>query len=313
MQANLMQAKRVTKAVFPVAGLGTRFLPATKSIPKEMLPIVDKPLIQYAVEEALEAGIETLVFVTSRKKHAISDHFDTAFELQTRLAESGKSELLARITGIVPDHVSLVYVTQPEALGLGHAILCAESVIGDEPFAILLADDLIRNSGDGALAQLIDVHNRTGASVIGVEEIPEEKTRSYGVVGVNTNENGMQAIHTIVDENGMQAIHTIVEKPAPEDAPSRLGVVGRYVLSPSVFAQLRNVRAGAGGEIQLTDGISSMLDSETVLACPFEGIRYDCGSRRGFIRATMDYALEDDGLREGMLEHMAQLLGNREE
>jgi UTP--glucose-1-phosphate uridylyltransferase len=301
MQANLMQAKRVTKAVFPVAGLGTRFLPATKSIPKEMLPIVDKPLIQYAVEEALEAGIETLVFVTSRKKHAISDHFDTAFELQTRLAESGKSELLARITGIVPDHVSLVYVTQPEALGLGHAILCAESVIGDEPFAILLADDLIRNSGDGALAQLIDVHNRTGASVIGVEEIPEEKTRSYGVVGVNTN------------ENGMQAIHTIVEKPAPEDAPSRLGVVGRYVLSPSVFAQLRNVRAGAGGEIQLTDGISSMLGSETVLACPFEGIRYDCGSRRGFIRATMDYALEDDGLREGILEHMAQLLGNSEE
>ena len=296
-----MQAKRVTKAVFPVAGLGTRFLPATKSIPKEMLPIVDKPLIQYAVEEALEAGIETLVFVTSRKKHAISDHFDTAFELQTRLAESGKSELLARITGIVPDHVSLVYVTQPEALGLGHAILCAESVIGDEPFAILLADDLIHNGGHGALAQLIDVHNRTGASVIGVEEIPEEKTRSYGVVGVNP------------DENGMQTIHTIVEKPAPEDAPSRLGVVGRYVLSPSVFAQLRNVRAGAGGEIQLTDGISSMLDSETLLACPFEGIRYDCGSRRGFIRATMDYALEDEGLREGILEHMAQLLGNQEE
>ena len=296
-----MQAKRVTKAVFPVAGLGTRFLPATKSIPKEMLPIVDKPLIQYAVEEALEAGIETLVFVTSRKKHAISDHFDTAFELQTRLAESGKSELLARITGIVPDHVSLVYVTQPQALGLGHAILCAESVIGDEPFAILLADDLIRNSGEGALGQLIDVHNRTGASVIGVEEIPEEKTRSYGVVGVNP------------DENGMQTIHTIVEKPAPEDAPSRLGVVGRYVLSPKVFAQLRNVQAGAGGEIQLTDGISSMLVSETVLACPFEGIRYDCGSRRGFIRATIDYALEHEGLREGILEHMTQLLGNREE
>jgi len=296
-----MQAKRVTKAVFPVAGLGTRFLPATKSIPKEMLPIVDKPLIQYAVEEALEAGIETLVFVTSRKKHAISDHFDTAFELQTRLAESGKSELLARITGIVPDHVSLVYVTQPQALGLGHAILCAESVIGDEPFAILLADDLIRNRSEGALGQLIGVHNRTGASVIGVEEIPEEKTRSYGIVGVNP------------DENGMQAIHTIVEKPAPEDAPSRLGVVGRYVLSPKVFAQLRNVRAGAGGEIQLTDGISSMLGSETVLACPFEGIRYDCGSRRGFIRATMDYALEHEGLREGILEHMAQLLGNREE
>jgi UTP--glucose-1-phosphate uridylyltransferase len=291
-----MQAKPVTKAVFPVAGLGTRFLPATKSIPKEMLPIVDKPLIQYAVEEALEAGIETLVFVTSRKKHAISDHFDTAFELQTRLAAAGKSELLERITGIVPESISLVYVTQAEALGLGHAILCAESVIGDEPFAILLADDLIRNPGNGALSQLIEVHNQTGASVIGVEEIPEEKTRSYGVVGVKT------------DENGRQAIHTMVEKPAPEDAPSRLGVVGRYVLSSSIFARLRTVQAGAGGEIQLTDGISQMLGSETVLACPFEGIRYDCGSRQGFIRATMDYAVDDAGLRDGILEHMAKLL-----
>ncbi len=178
--------------------------------------------------------------------------------------------------------------------------LCAESVIGDEPFAILLADDMIRNQGSGALAQLVDVHNRTGASVIGVEEIPAEKTRSYGVVGVNT------------DEEGMQAIHTIVEKPAPEDAPSRLGVVGRYVLSSSVFAHLRNVQAGAGGEIQLTDGIASMLESENVLACPFEGIRYDCGSRHGFIRATMDYALEDDGLRDDILDHMAQLLRNRD-
>ena len=288
--------KAVTKAVFPVAGLGTRFLPATKSIPKEMLPIVDKPLIQYAVEEALEAGIDTLIFITSRKKHAISDHFDTAFELQTRLAESGQTELLARITEIIPADVSLVYVTQAEALGLGHAILCAESVIGDEPFAILLADDMIRNKGKGALAQLVDLHNRTGASVIGVEEIPAEKTRSYGVVGVDT------------DEQGLQTIHTIVEKPAPEDAPSRLGVVGRYVLSSSVFAHLRNVQAGAGGEIQLTDGIANMLGSEHILACPFAGIRYDCGSRHGFIRATMDYALEDDSLRDDILDHMAQLL-----
>ena len=288
--------KAVTKAVFPVAGLGTRFLPATKSIPKEMLPIVDKPLIQYAVEEALEAGIDTLIFITSRKKHAISDHFDTAFELQTRLAESGQTELLARITEIIPEDVSLVYVTQAEALGLGHAILCAESIIGDEPFAILLADDMIRNKGKGALAQLVDLHNRTGASVIGVEEIPAEKTRSYGVVGVDT------------DEQGLQTIHTIVEKPAPEDAPSRLGVVGRYVLSSSVFAHLRNVQAGAGGEIQLTDGIASMLGSEHILACPFEGIRYDCGSRHGFIRATLDYALEHDSLRDDILDHMAQLL-----
>ena len=293
--------KRVRKAVFPVAGLGTRFLPATKSIPKEMLPIVDKPLIQYAVEEALEAGIETLIFVTSRKKHAISDHFDTAFELQTRLAAAGKTDLLARITEIVPENISRVHVTQPEALGLGHAILCAEPVVGDEPFASLLADDLIRSQGRGALAQMVDVHDQTGASVIGVEEIPEEMTRSYGVVGVDPPG---------VDQNnaGMQAIHTIVEKPSPENAPSRLGVVGRYVLSPEVFTHLRDVQAGAGGEIQLTDGIAGMLNSHKVLACPFAGERYDCGSQRGFIKATIDYALDHDELREDILEHMSGLL-----
>jgi len=288
--------KPVRKAVFPVAGLGTRFLPATKSIPKEMLPIVDKPLIQYAVEEALEAGVDTLIFVTSRKKHAISDHFDTAFELETKLAEAGKTGLLERITGIVPDGVSRVHVTQTEALGLGHAILCAESVVGDEPFAILLADDMVRNDGAGALAQMMDLYHETGSSVIGVEEIPDEMTRSYGVVGVGEN------------SQGHQVIHTMVEKPAPHDAPSRLGVVGRYVLDSSVFRHLREVPAGAGGEIQLTDGIAAMLKSHPVLALPFEGERYDCGSRHGFIRATIDYALEDDGLREDMLGHMHALL-----
>jgi len=288
--------KPVRKAVFPVAGLGTRFLPATKSIPKEMLPIVDKPLIQYAVEEALEAGIDTLIFVTSRKKHAISDHFDTAFELQTRLAEDGKTDLLERVTGIVPDHVRRVHVTQPEALGLGHAILCAESVVGDEPFAILLADDMIRNDGPGALAQMVDVYQQTGSSVIGVEEIPDEMTSSYGVVGVEVN------------EQGLNAIHTMVEKPATEDAPSRLGVVGRYILDASVFGCLHGIPAGAGGEIQLTDGIAAMLKTHPVLALPFDGERYDCGSRQGFIRATIDYALENDGLREDMLEHMFDLL-----
>lgn len=289
-----MGSKPVRKAVFPVAGLGTRFLPATKSIPKEMLPIVDKPLIQYAVEEALEAGIETLIFITSRKKHAISDHFDTAFELQTRLAESGKTELLARISQIVPEHVNRVHVTQPEALGLGHAVLCAESSVGDEPFAVLLADDMIRSQGPGALAQMIDIHEQTGASVIGVEEIPPEMTSSYGVVGLQPG------------DSGRKQVRTIVEKPPPEEAPSCLGVVGRYVLSPSIFSHLRNVRAGAGGEIQLTDGIAAMLDSDQVLACPFEGIRYDCGSRHGFIRATIDYALADDSLREDVLEHLAR-------
>jgi len=288
--------KPVKKAVFPVAGLGTRFLPATKSIPKEMLPIVDKPLIQYAVEEALEAGIETLIFVTSRNKHAISDHFDTAFELQTRLAKDGKTELLKSITTIVPDEVSLVYVTQPAALGLGHAILCAENVVGDEPFAILLADDLIRNSGAGALAQMVDLYRQSGSSIVGVEEIPEELTRSYGVVGVEA------------DASGHQAIHTMVEKPAPEDAPSRLGVVGRYILDPAIFRYLRGVSPGAGGEIQLTDGISSMLQSRAVLALPFAGERYDCGSRHGFIKATIDYALEHNELRRDMLDHMQSLL-----
>ena len=293
--------KRVRKAVFPVAGLGTRFLPATKSIPKEMLPIVDKPLIQYAVEEALEAGIDTLIFVTSRKKHAISDHFDSAFELQTRLATAGKTDLLARITEIVPDNISRVHVTQPEALGLGHAILCAEAVVGDEPFAILLADDLIRSQGRGALAQMVDVHEQTGASVIGVEEIPDEMTMSYGVVGVDPP--GAEQVNA-----GMQAIHTIVEKPSPENAPSRLGVVGRYVLSPHVFSHLHAVQAGAGGEIQLTDGIAGMLNSHKVLACPFAGVRYDCGSQQGFIKATIDYALDHVELRDDILEHMSGLL-----
>lgn len=288
--------KPVRKAVFPVAGLGTRFLPATKSIPKEMLPIVDKPLIQYAVEEALEAGIDTLIFVTSRKKHSISDHFDTAFELETRLAEEGKTALLERITSIVPDHVRRVHVTQPQALGLGHAILCAETVVGDEPFAILLADDMIRSGGAGALKQMAELHRQSGSSVIGVEEIPDEMTSSYGIVGVDVNDAG----HNV--------IHTMVEKPALEDAPSRLGVVGRYILDPSVFTHLRDMPAGAGGEIQLTDGIASMLQSSPVLAFPFEGERYDCGSRKGFIRATVDYALEQGDLREPILDHLHELL-----
>jgi UTP--glucose-1-phosphate uridylyltransferase len=294
----MTQFKPVRKAVFPVAGLGTRFLPATKSIPKEMLPIVDKPLIQYAVEEALEAGIDTLIFVTSRKKHAISDHFDTAFELQTRLAEDGKADWLERVTGIVPDGVSRVHVTQPEALGLGHAILCAESVVGDEPVAILLADDMIRNDGAGALAQMADVYRQCGSSLIGVEKIPDEMTSSYGVVGVKAN------------DRGQKAIHTMVEKPAPEDAPSRLGVVGRYILDPSIFDYLREIPAGAGGEIQLTDGIAAMLKTHPVIALPFEGERYDCGSRHGYIKATIDYALDHAELREGMLDHMLLLLRN---
>jgi UTP--glucose-1-phosphate uridylyltransferase len=290
------ERKPVRKAVFPVAGLGTRFLPATKSIPKEMLPIVDKPLIQYAVEEALEAGIDTLIFVTSRKKHAISDHFDSAFELETKLAREGKTDLLERITGVVPDSVSRVHVTQTEALGLGHAILCAESVVGDEPFAILLADDLISSDGPGALAQMVELHRASGASVIGVEEIPRERTSSYGIVGVDE------------DADGRRAVHTIVEKPAPEDAPSCLGVVGRYILDPGIFRCLHRVQPGAGGEIQLTDGIAAMLKGHAVLAYPFSGVRYDCGSHRGFVRATIDHALEHEAMRADVLDHMYRQL-----
>jgi UTP--glucose-1-phosphate uridylyltransferase len=286
----------IRKAVFPVAGLGTRFLPATKSIPKEMLPIVDKPLIQYAVEEALAAGVETLIFITSRKKHAISDHFDSAFELETNLAAGGKSDLLERITSIVPDRVTRVHVTQPEALGLGHAILCAETVVGDEPFAVLLADDMIRNDGPGALAQMTEVYRQTGASVIGVEEVPAHRTSSYGIVGVKEN------------EAGRMAIETIVEKPSPEEAPSRLGVIGRYVLDPGIFGCLHNVQAGAGGEIQLTDGIAAMLADKPVLALPLAGRRFDCGSRHGFIEATIEYALDHEEIRDNILDHMKSVL-----
>jgi UTP--glucose-1-phosphate uridylyltransferase len=286
----------IRKAVFPVAGLGTRFLPATKSIPKEMLPIVDKPLIQYAVEEALAAGVETLIFITSRKKHAISDHFDSAFELETNLAAGGKTDLLERITSIVPERVTRVHVTQPEALGLGHAILCAETVVGDEPFAVLLADDMIRNDGPGALAQMTEVYRQTGASVIGVEEVPAHRTSSYGIVGVREN------------EAGRMAIETIVEKPSPEEAPSRLGVIGRYVLDPGIFGCLHNVQAGAGGEIQLTDGIAAMLADKPVLALPLSGRRFDCGSRHGFIEATMEYAMDHPEIRNQILDHMQAVL-----
>jgi UTP--glucose-1-phosphate uridylyltransferase len=253
-------------------------------------------LIQYAVEEALEAGIDTLIFITSRKKHAISDHFDSEFELETKLSADGKDDLLERITGIVPNRVSRVHVTQPEALGLGHAILCAESVVGDEPFAILLADDMIRNDGAGALAQMTEVYRQTGASVIGVEEVPDEWTSSYGIVGVREN------------PQGHMAVETIVEKPQPQDAPSRLGVIGRYILDPSVFARLRQVPAGAGGEIQLTDGIAALLATHPVLALPLIGERYDCGSRHGFIKATIEYAMDHDDIRDDILDHMKTLL-----
>ena len=279
----------IRKAVFPVAGLGTRFLPATKSIPKEMLPIVDKPLIQYAVEEAMEAGVDTLIFVTSHKKRAILDHFDVDEGLQSLLLEQGKQELYERVNNLIPDGVSIEYVIQEQALGLGHAVWCAKDLVGDEPFAVLLADDLIRSPKSGCLKQMVDEYHATGVGSIGVEEIPASMTDRYGIVSVEK------------ENSGRDYIQAIIEKPAPELAPSRLGVVGRYILPAEIFTRLESVRAGVGGEIQLTDAIAELLGSQPLLAHAFDGVRYDCGSRQGFIQATVDYALEHDELRVELL------------
>ncbi|AXI83212.1 UTP--glucose-1-phosphate uridylyltransferase GalU [Xylella taiwanensis] len=272
--------KRIRKAVFPVAGLGTRFLPATKTIPKEMLPIIDKPLIQYAVDEAIQAGCDTLVFVTNRYKHAVADYFDKAYELEQKLERSGKYEQLELVRHVLPDGVRTVFVTQTEALGLGHAVLCAKPVVGDEPFAVLLPDDLMWSRDGGALKQMADVAEASGSSVIAVEDVPSDKTVSYGIVG------------TEVFEGRKGRITKIVEKPKPEDAPSNLAVVGRYVLSGKIFELLENTSIGAGGEIQLTDAIAQLLKYERVDAYRFEGHRFDCGAHIGLIEATLHLALE---------------------
>ena len=280
-------ARRIRTAVFPVAGLGTRFLPATKTVPKEMLPIVDKPLIQYAVDEAIEAGCDTLVFVTNRYKHAVADYFDKAYELEQKLESAGKHEQLQLIRNVLPSHVRAVFVTQAEALGLGHAVLCAKPVVGDEPFAVLLPDDLIWNrSGEGALKQMADLAQREGASVVAVENVPREKTGSYG----------------IVDAPGFDGrsgrAHAMVEKPAPEDAPSTLAVVGRYVLDGRIFSLLEDTPPGKGGEIQLTDAIQQLLGEQSVLAYRFDGTRFDCGNHLGLIEATIRFALDHEQLSQ---------------
>ncbi|MDE2344338.1 MAG: UTP--glucose-1-phosphate uridylyltransferase GalU [Betaproteobacteria bacterium] len=272
--------KPIKKAVFPVAGMGSRFLPATKASPKEMLPIVDKPLIQYAAEEAVAAGITELIFVTGRGKRAIEDHFDKAYELEVELEQRGKMRLLEQVRNLLPPGISCAYVRQAEALGLGHAILCAEPLVGDDPFAVLLADDLI-DAKVSVLQQMVGLYEKTGASVLGVQQVPREQTRQYGIVKTETSGN-------------LQKIVGIVEKPSPEEAPSNLGVVGRYLLTPGIFDKLRNVRPGAGGEIQLTDGIAALLSEETVLALPFEGVRYDCGSKLGYLKATVAYGVRHD-------------------
>ena len=287
---------RIRKAVFPVAGLGTRFLPATKTVPKEMLPIVDKPLIQYAVDEAIEAGCDTMVFVTNRYKHSIADYFDKAYELEQKLEKAGKGELLSLIRDVLPPKVRAVFVTQAEALGLGHAVLCARPVVGDEPFAVLLADDLIWNRGPGALSQMAALAERESSSVIAVQDVPRDQTASYGIV----------ATSEFHDRHG--DISAIVEKPAPADAPSTLAVVGRYILNSRIFGMLEKTRAGAGGEIQLTDGIAALLKQERVMAYRFEGRRFDCGSRIGLIEATIQYALDHDDLADEARAYMIDAL-----
>lgn len=272
--------KKITKAIFPVAGLGTRFLPATKANPKEMLPIVDKPLIQYAVEEAVAAGIRELIFVTSSSKRAIEDHFDTNFELEATLYESGKKELLEIVRNILPEGISCAYVRQKSPQGLGQAVLCAKHLIMDQPFAVLLADDLIDGGDTPCLRQMTEVFNQLQTSIIAVENILPAETKKYGIVDVDS------ADKTIT------LIRDIVEKPMPDAAPSTLGVVGRYILTASIFIFLENIRKGSGNEIQLTDAIAKLLQAEKVYAYQFQGKRYDCGNKLGYLEATVAYALK---------------------
>ena len=281
----------VTKAIFPVAGLGTRFLPATKAQPKEMLPVVDKPLIQYAVEEAYAAGVREMIFVTGRHKRPIEDHFDMTFELEVALEQAGKAELLEVVRTVKPDDMECIYVRQAQALGLGHAVLCAQRLVGNNPFAVLLADDLMVGQVP-ILKQMVDQFADWRASILAVQEVPAEHTRRYGIVG-----------GAVVNDHLMD-VNRIVEKPAPEDAPSRLGVAGRYILTPGVFHEIANQQRGVGGEIQLTDGIAGLLRREKVFAYRYDGKRYDCGSKEGFLQANVELALAHPQLGPGFREYL---------
>lgn len=285
--------QRVTKAVFPVAGLGTRFLPATKASPKEMLPIVDKPLIQFAVEEAVAAGITELIFITGRGKRAIEDHFDKAYELENELDAHGKWEMLDAVRNILPKHVNCVYIRQTDALGLGHAVLCAKPVVENEAFAVILADDLL-DASVPVIQQMISTYNYYSCSVLGVQDVPRSDTRSYGIV----------AAQALTDR--VEKVSAIVEKPKPEDAPSTLAVVGRYVLTPRIFHHLETVTPGSGGEIQLTDAISALLAEQQVLAYRYQGIRYDCGSKLGYLQATVEFAKRHPEVGEAFRDYLAQ-------
>ena len=287
----------LNKAVFPVAGLGTRFLPATKAQPKEMLPVVDKPLIQYAVEEAYSAGIRHMIFVTGRNKRAIEDHFDTAYELENELEVAGKVELLDMVRSMQPLDMSFSFVRQPRSLGLGHAVLCAEHMVGNEPFAVLLADDLMtgRSGGASVLAQMSEKFKTLGKSILAVQEVPMDQTRRYGIVAGE------------VQAGGLIKINALVEKPAPEVAPSRMAVAGRYILTPAVFRHIRSQKPGVGGELQLTDGIASLMGEEAVYAFQYEGKRYDCGSKEGFLEATVELALKHPEVGEAFKNYLKNL------
>jgi UTP--glucose-1-phosphate uridylyltransferase len=287
---------KVRKAVFPVAGLGTRFLPATKASPKEMLPVVDKPLIQYAVEEAASAGITDMIFITGRSKRAIEDHFDKAYELEAELMAKHKNDLLKVVQSVAPASINCIYIRQPEALGLGHAVLCAEPVVGNEPFVILLADDLMDtgDAGPSVVSQMVSLYDQHRASVIAVEEVPSEDTRRYGIVG--SSPWGTRT----------ERINTIIEKPAPADAPSNLAVVGRYLLTPRIFELIATQQPGAGGEIQLTDAIAKLIHEEPVLAYRFEGHRFDCGSKLGYLQATVTLAKRHPEVGAGFSAWLAQ-------
>ena len=285
----------IRKAVFPVAGLGTRFLPATKVTAKEMLPVIDKPLMQYATEEAIAAGITELIFVTGRTKRSIEDHFDSTPELERELEARGKAKELAQVRDVLPPGVTCIAVRQAVPLGLGHAVLCAKPVIGREPFAVILADDLIANDGDGCLAQMTAAYEREGGSLVAVEQVPHEETDRYGIVSVSG------------EEGRLGSVDAIVEKPAPADAPSDLGVVGRYVLAPDIFDALENTKPGAGGEIQLTDAIAQLVEEGAVKAFRFEGKRYDCGSKLGYLEATVELARNHPELGRDFRAFLASL------
>ncbi len=295
-------SQKVLKAVFPVGGLGTRFLPATKAIPKEMLPVVDKPLIQYAVEEAYAAGIRQMIFITGRHKRAIGDHFDAAFELEYELERGHKQELLDLVHAIKPEDMDCIFIRQPRPLGLGHAVLCAEPVVGDAPFAVLLADDLMlgrdqHQGGATILQQMVQAYEQRPGMVLAVQDVPREETRRYGVVDVH-------GVHDTMAE-----VFGMVEKPVPEVAPSTLAVAGRYILTPGVFGSIRRQPRGAGGEIQLTDGIAALIGTEKVYAFRYDGKRYDCGSKEGFLEATIELALADPQLGPAVRAHLLKVLG----